>query len=159
MANINPKDFAKKLKELSEQIVKEVTNTQFMLELGGKASNLIFKRTRLGYGVSQQGSDKERLKPLSDSYKKVRKAHPQSTNTSPAKSNLTRTGEMLDAIQPIKTAIGSVTIGLKDSINSNKAQWNTEKGRPFMNLSSAEMKQIQNFLRDKINSILDKLDK
>jgi hypothetical protein len=159
MVNIKPTDFAKKLKEIKDDVINELNKKESLQDIGDKASNLVFKRTRLGYGVDSQGGAKTRLNPLSDSYKKVRKGEHLSESTTPGKSNLTETGEMLNDLHAIVKGEGLINIGFKTKLSSDKASWNTDKGRPFMNLSAPEIKQLQNYLKDKLSQIIDKLIK
>lgn len=146
---IDLSDFKKKLLEIGNKIITESSSNGVLETLGEGANSLIKKRTRLGYGVSSHEGDKERLKPLSDAYKKVRKSHPKSSDTTPAKSNLTRTGEMLDSLD-YQVSQGSVKITFKTQNNVDKAGYVTQGGRPFMNLSKPEINQLKAKLNDLI---------
>lgn len=146
---IDLKDFQKKLLEIGNRIITESGSNGIIQTLGDGANSLIKKRTRLGYGVSSQEGDKERLNPLSDSYKKQRKLHPKSSDTTPTKSNLTRTGDMLNSLTA-EVGQSSVKLTFKGKLNIDKAGFVTEGGRPFMNLSKAEVNQLKKLLNDTI---------
>lgn len=156
----------KGLKEFEKsfnQALNTATNNINMLRMGDFAADLIRKRTRLGYGVDQEGGNKKKLAPLSKNYVKARKNKRISGATSPNKSNLTLTGEMLDDIQTIKASAGSATIGFKDSKNRDKAGYNTEGSknrppRPFFNLSKQEYLQLKDYVETILNKLLQKLE-
>ena len=150
---MNLKDFAPKLKLLMEAVLEHFSSKENMQVLGDNAAALIKKRTRLGYGVDQNGGTKAKLKPLSPGYKKQRKADGVASTTTPNKSNLTNTGAMLDNISA-KATTGKVTIGFPDKAQEQKAEWVTEGGRPFNYLSEAEVKQLQNQLEAEVKKQL-----
>lgn len=139
---MNQNNFAVKLKQLMDAIVDKMRSKQSMQAIGDSAAALIKKRTRLGYGVAQSGGTKQKLKPLSDGYKKQRKANGVAASTTPNKSNLTNTAKMLDNIQATASE-GKATIGFSDREQEQKAEWVSEGGRPFNNLSEAEIKQLR----------------
>ena len=141
-------DFEQKLKEIADKIVKEATSNDSLQNIGNEAAYLIKKRTRLGYGVSEQYGNKVKLKPLSKKYIKQRKNDDLSNATTPNKSNLTKTGEMLDSMNAKVKGDGVVNIGVDDN-NLDKAGW-VSKDRPFNNLSDAEIKQLENKIRDNL---------
>lgn len=150
---MNLKDFPEKLKALMDAVKDKLTSKDSMQELGDEAAQLIKKRTRLGYGLDKQGGVKQKLKPLSESYKRERKATGVASSTSPSKSNLTNTGAMLDNIGATASK-GKVTIGFDDKFQEQKAEWVAEGGRPFNNLSEAELKQLRDKLEVKIKAEL-----
>ena len=143
----NPKTDIKKIRKKLEKVRNDATNKTFMKSLGEFVANLIRKRTRLGYGVDDQGEKKKKLKKLSDGYVNQRKRSRVASATSPKKSNLTNTAEMLDDLEPKKTKKGKTTIGFKSKHSDDKAGW-VSKDRPFNNVSSSEMKQIYQFIKD-----------
>ncbi len=144
-------------------------------DVGEDAAALIKKRTRLGYGVSEHGARKEKLKPLADSYKKQRRGEitfrkkdgytypikprekPKlSSNTTAKRSNLTYSGEMLDDLHAKKTKTNTVEITFKTKESKKKAEYVSET-RPFNFLSSSEIKQIREKIQKRIENILKKL--
>lgn len=150
--------FAKELEAAMGELISKVTSNSFLKEVGVMACDLIRKRTRLGFAVREQQGSKEKLKTLTDPYVKFRKKSKPPGPTSPGKSNLTYTGQMLNSLEP-KVVGNSVLIGFSNEEARQKAEWVTDGGRPFMSLSKAEVKQIQQKLEKDIGSILSKIVK
>ena len=144
------KDFVDKFKGIMEELVDDISSPKSMEKLGEAASELIRKRTRLGYGVEDHNGSKTKLNPLGEPYKKSRKRNKPSGPTTPARSNLTNSGDMLDDLGPVKSSEGNVEVGFKSELSSKKAEWVTEGGRPFNNLSKSEVKQIEQALAEEV---------
>lgn len=119
-----------------------------MRKLGLLAIDIIAERTRRGYGVARTGGRKERLKSLSPPYVKYRKrnARKLAATTSPGRSNLTFTGQLLRSLVVKVATNRRVTWGP----NRRKRQvirglTNEQVGefvsgiRPFNNLSESEI--------------------
>jgi len=119
-------------------------------------ANLIKKRTRLGYGVKEEGADKQKLAALSKPYIKIRKDSRKnlrgvlSSETSPSKSNLTFTGQLLNAILGRNKGIGKGEVYIKeqrnDGVKNSDIVEGQEKkqGRPFFYISKLEKQQLKN---------------
>jgi len=115
------------------------------------ARDLIWKRTKDGYGVNDDTADlpvKKKLKELSAAYKKKRKGMTLGEFGTTNKSNLTLTGQMLNAITH-KTFSDGLLLTIKASArkdggpnNQELAGYVSEKGRPFFALTDKEQKQI-----------------
>ncbi len=129
-------------------------------QYGNMAAELIRKRTRLGYGVRSYGGSKERLKPLSDKYKTRRKDMDLSQNTTPAKSNLTKTGQLLDSIATQTVRKGQVRVGPggrrtgESLTNEEVGEFVAEAGRPFNTLTDIEVKRIATEAANDINLLV-----
>ena len=158
MAKIDMSKFNKDM----ENVVKEFTNKDVMQQIGDYAVDRIKTRTRLGKGVKSTGSEAEPLKPLKDSYREQRKRDKRSGKlsqfSSPAKSNLTRTGQMLDSIS-VKATAQKVLLyfrgSRKDSDASNaEVAGFVSESRPFFNLSKAELNGLNRFIRDLFEKIV-----
>ena len=112
----------------------------------------IRKRTRLGYGV-KEGGKQNKLTKLSDSYKEYRKKNKGklSNQTTPSKSNLTLTGEMLDSMQ-VKVEGGTIVVSFGTKFAGQKAKWVTtaKEQRRFLDLTTGERKQIAEEIRQLI---------
>lgn len=155
------------------QIIDRFESKEFLTECGNYMADRIRTRTRLGRGVTESGQP-QGLKKLSQSYKDQRagkiafaskgkgagriiypyvpdarpKLHPQ---TSPGKSNLTFTGQMLDSLGITKITRNSVEIGPRgrrtDSALSNQdVAGFVSKERPFLNISSPEREGLKRFI-------------
>lgn len=172
-------DLDKIEKKLKDAIEKLKTPTRLQ-EIGDFSADLIRKRTRLGYGVDSTGSEKQKLKPLSDSYKQQRagkisfitkkakrgnviipikpKQKPElSESTTASKSNLTNSGQMLDSIKA-KVSTNKVSIkptgSRKNSLLNNlEVAEFVSKDRPFNNLSNKEIKQLRDFVAQMLKLI------
>lgn len=71
----------------------------------------------------------------------IKKTSPRlSNNTSPGKSNLTRTGKMLKSIGALVTGVGRVSIGFRTSYGARIAAF-VSKARPFFFMTSSEEKR------------------
>jgi len=149
-----------------EDSVKESISRAALVNVGVFATELIVKRTRLGYGVDESLGKKAKLAPLSQKYIKSRKMFDGlSELTTPKRSNLTRTSQMLYSIRSVVKG-NTVKIepsGTRDDGKRNKdiARYNQEggRGRPkriFMNLSSLEFKQTVRFYRKTFGDLLRK---
>jgi hypothetical protein len=163
--------------------IKLAVSPIYMAQYGNKAAQLVKDRTRLGFGVSEEGAPREALEPLSDSYKKQRageiafaktkegklyafkpKSPPKlSSFTSVGKSNLTNTGQMLDNIKLKSVSTGRATLhitGKRDGsklTNDEVAGFVSEK-RPFFHLSKTELKQIALLFQSVLRKIISSLD-
>jgi hypothetical protein len=141
--------------------VKLAFNATFMREVGDETARLIFIRTRLGYGVPSQGSQRQKLFPLSAGYIAMRKKSQKngflSSATTASKSNLTFTGQLLESIQTKKAQDGISwvgPIGYRKEGGTNEQVANTvSKTRPFMFLSDLELKKIQRFAQNNFSSV------
>lgn len=136
------------------------------------SGDLIRRRTRLGYGVKKEGGTKGKLKELSDSYKARRrkKASELHSETTPARSNLTYTGQMLDSIYAQRVSLNEFVLSLRpyrkpvptkkknakkrQLTNEQVAEFNEQKGRTFFNLSRSELRQVEIELRESVRKAL-----
>lgn len=146
-----------------EDTLNEATRAENIRPVAEFVIDLVIKRTRLGYGVQKQFGSKYKFPSLSPNYVKFRKKYSGlSETTSPSKSNVTLTGQLLDSIKIIKQTKGSVSFapsgvrrgtGLK---NEDLALFLKEKGRVFLNISELEYAQMVRFYRKSFGDLLDK---
>lgn len=161
MASKLQNDLTKRMKQISDELVKP-SNIRKLSELGELAVSLIVKRTRLGYGVSKNGGKRFRLAALSDGYVKQRKKGGLAKYTRPKKSNLTRTGQMLESVKILKLSRGVITVGPQGTRSDRKrnddiAIWNAKrKGRSFIFLSDNEFNQLRRAYRKMFGDLLKK---
>jgi hypothetical protein len=134
----------KQIEALRDKAEKEFTKT------GNEAVELIKKRTRLGYGVDKPRGTKTKLKKLNSDYVASRKRNRPTGPTTPAKSNLTQSGDMLDDLEAKKQTSTRYEITFKRKESRDKAEW-VSKDRAFNNLSKSEIKQLAKKLQDRIN--------
>ena len=120
------------------------------------------KRTRLGYGVKSSGAQRYKLPPLSNPYIELRRRYKLDSNTSAKKSNLTRSGQLLNSMGITGFTPNGVKVGPKggrsDSSASNAdiAAYQIKQGRTFNNLSDAEYRQLIRFVENDFTDILRK---
>jgi phage gpG-like protein len=113
--------------------VKRKTDA-IMEAVGNETVRQIFARTKKGYGSS--GGRKVKLAALSESYKKFRKKKPPSGSfATPPKSNLTYTGQMLDAVKYEKNGDQYAVI-VDDNTRQDGKRTNAEVARAVSNLNT-----------------------
>ena len=169
------KDEFDKFESNLRRALRTLASPSYMKEIGEKARELIYNRTKLGDSVEETGGEKKKLKKLSPSYKDQRagkvafitkkaksgnvvipiipKNKPSLHGTTTAgKSNLTFTGQMLDSI---KVLLSTGKVSIKPTGGRNKSDLDNlevaelvSKERPFNNLSRSEIKQMQNFVAE-----------
>jgi hypothetical protein len=155
-------DKIRRIREELEKAIREVTSSESLKKLAEDLPERIKVRTRLGYGVSDNGGPRKRLEPLAASTKRSKnykkKSGKLSNQTTPNRSNLTDTGELLDNLVVESSKDSEVTIKPKGERNEKVARYVTEQGREFLNLSKPELKgfldNLGKALLDKINKVL-----
>lgn len=152
-------DFPRQLEIRLQTAINKAFSTQELSSLAEEIIKDIKLRTKLGKGVMADGGAVVKLKPLSESYKKQRKKLKQSgelsPDTTPSKSNLTKTGEMLDSLV-FKIQDQTITIKPADTWNGNKIAWNEEMGRYFFYISKPQYQKIKNKLEDIVEEEIKK---
>lgn len=166
-ADEDMKKFKAKLDKSLEALITQQTLGPIAIEL----KNIIQRRTRLGSGVEESGQPKVPLAPLATSTKQSRKYKKGlgklSELTTPNKSNLTETSQMLGSLRGYaKKNATSGTMEIKPTGDRNKklSAIHTLGGpnlpkRPFLNLSAQDIKQLTAVLQDKFSEILDRIFK
>jgi hypothetical protein len=93
-----------------------------------------------------KGLDKNNkaFKKLSPAYIKQRRKIRLDPNTSPTKSNVTRTGAMVRSLK-FKLTGNSFSIGVPSS-QAKKVTYNSRKGRSFLGLTKDEVQQIKVYI-------------
>lgn len=135
-------------KSVQEEIAKEMADT-------------VRIRSQLGSGVSKVGGRKEKFKALSTKYVEQRKEFPGlSDKTTPRKSNVTRTGQMIDSLTGVGKS-GGFEIkpeGRRDDGKTNErvAGYVEENGRPFLNFTDTELKKLTRLLAEKLSDLINK---
>lgn len=149
----------KDLKKQVDTALSAVLNKQTFNEIGKITADSIKNRTRLGKGVNQTEGKLEALIPLKETTKARRgakkKAGKLSAQTTPARSNLTDTGEMLDSLK-YESSATEVRIYIEGANNQKKAIDQANAGRKFMNLSKSEVNTVLRYLQKKIKDNLNK---
>lgn len=150
-----------------QKFAKASVSQQQMRVLAFEAIRLIVVRTRLGYGVKQEGGGRTNLKGLSPAYVMYRTRNRRylSPLTSPTqkKSNLTLSGQMLDSMGIVYSKDGQISISPTGNrsgrfssglTNLRVAQYQASAGRVFNNLSKPEQTQLYRFYRNVFGDLL-----
>ena len=151
------------LKAFTARVRKAIQRTLGEDELrmiGEEAIRLIVQRTLQGFGVAEDGGSRERLKPLSPEYVEFRRRYSSelSGETSPTKSNLTLSGQMLESMQVLQVGNGRVTVGPKGSrsgpfasdLSNDELARIVQRVRPFNHLSKQEQDQLLQLVRKRL---------
>jgi phage gpG-like protein len=148
-------DLQKKLNNL----LSDVVDQDLMTKIAKSVKSNVQTRTRRGFGVDSEGGPAKKLKPLADSYKKQRKriqaAGGLSQETTPNKSNLTNTGEMINAID-YEVTRNEATVFVTGIENRKKAKYQADADRKFMNLSKREIKDITDIIEQSLETDITK---
>ncbi len=149
--------FSGSLKNALKKSIDALTSNKILNDIGKLAVKLVRTRTKLGKGVTRNGAASKSFKKYSNSYVKQRKLLKKQGKLAgtPNRVSLTQTGEMLDKSLDHTIGNNKVTIEMSDGDNEKKAEF-VSKDRPFMNLSKAEIKQIEKVLRDAASKIFKK---
>lgn len=149
----------KDLKKKVDTALREVLSKETFDDIGALTSEQIKTRTRLGKGVEQNEAGFTPLKPLSPATQNIRQAKKKAGKlsglTTPKKSNLTETGELLDSIK-YESKATEVRIYIEGSNNQKKAIDQVGQGRKFMNLSKTEIREVIKYLQKKIEDSFNK---
>lgn len=155
-----------------KKVVRDVNKKSQMQDYGDFTAEMIRKRTRLGYGVTENGAPRTPLAKLAvdttvRQRRRLKDRGQLSPLTSPGKSNLTSTASMLDGIKAERADTGKVQVNVTGRHPSGKANStiakyaadgsNNRPKREFMNLSDREIKQVQDYIRRAIVAIVKKL--
>ena len=135
-----------------EREVKSSVNKRVLTELGRLAIKLIQKRTRRGLGLVENGRRPKKFRGLTEAYIAQRRRSKDLNRrlTSPAKSNLTFTGALVDSIRIVSLNENTKTIEIDANkrrrkggvTNEQIAEWLADDGREFLNLSAREQREI-----------------
>lgn len=166
-------DIKKITQAIEKQFKDHFGSKEFKTYVGEFAVDTIYKRTKSGKSLDRAENGKPNpIKPLSESYKKFRKKNEKylvGEYATPKKSNLTFTGQMLDALKyklqenKIIVYINSTrrkpTIpGRSEKVGTNNAvaELVSEK-RPFLGIATEETRILDNKIRSEAKALLNKI--
>lgn len=169
MSFSNQDEIDKQVKAVLKSKLEKAISSQIDLQYANTLKDRIVKRTRLGTGVDERGNS-TRLKPLTSGYKKTRKNSINlSSGTTPAKSNLTATGQLLSSLTTVKVRIKDgikfiITVGDrrgrdlngKSSKIGNKqlVDYQERQGRKFLGFTRPQLNEISREIRQIIIKFL-----
>jgi hypothetical protein len=131
-------------KNLEEKIL-QTQNAKFIELIAKLAKEILYRRVKSGYGVTDGDADApakkklDRLEKSTIAQRKARYAAKRGTFGSyfdPKKSNLTDTGQMLDAIE-YSIMRGSFKLTIADTKRKNLKGYKTKKSKMLTNLEVA----------------------
>ena len=142
------------INKIARSIFETVYSPRTKQAIGEFAVRQVKRRTKRGLGVNNKTL--EPLKELKSSTVKTRRALKKngklSSDTTPDKSNLTQSGNMLNDLQ-WEDKGRSVEINFKTSKSNEKAENNNDK-RQFMDLSKQEEEEVANIVARQIAAAL-----
>lgn len=145
---------AKKLEQLNiEGILATVIKPSFLEKLAKEAVKNLRARARLGLAVNVDGGPQGKFLPLAPSTVSKRKANPKlSPSTSPKRSNLTDTGQLLDSIE-FRIVGQRIEIYLAGERNQKVAEY-VSPARPFFHLSATEVSRLVDIVETAIDAYI-----
>ncbi len=152
------------VKDLNVKVINETFSKRQMRDYAQLAIDMIVKRTRQGLGVAGTGRSEQNLKPLSDGYTKYRRNNrfKLDSTTSPGKSNLTFTGQLLRSFTVYEVRNNFVSWGpnrrrRKGGITNQELGEFVSERRPFNYLSKIEIEKIRLYADKVLQSNAKKL--
>ena len=154
-----------KVVKFLKSLQSDIFSRRGMSSVGELAKDVIFKRTKSGFGVNNDriiSPAKVRLRPLSASYIiQRRKRGVRGAFGSAGTSNLTNTGNLLDSMV-VSARVGSVTIEIPNTrrrdgkINKDIARFVAINGRPFFALTRDEQTIVRRDIETRIRKTFNK---
>lgn len=152
-----------KFAKLVNAAIESATSQKSRNEIAQTIADRIRERTRQGYGVKKAGATQTKLKALKDSTIASRKSKKRrgllSDKTSPSKSNLTESAQMLDALKgrAINKLVSLEFAGKRKRspvTNAEVAAFAEANGREFFNVSAEDIRWLTKVLNDILNENL-----
>jgi hypothetical protein len=143
-----------------EHLVKNVVTEKLLRTMGERAVDMVRRRTRLGYGVAGEefGGSQQKLEklaaPTKEKRARLKKQGRLSSETTPAKSNLTETGKLLDSIQ-FRVRGNRLEVFIAGLDNQLVASYVSDK-RPFFTLTQPEVSRLADLIEQAIQNYLAK---
>lgn len=143
---------------ITDRILEAALGTETMKKVAQQAAERVRTRTRVGKGVDSPGKSAKPLPKLKESTVARRKRDQKTGNLTgpgarPARSSLTRTGDMLDAITP-KWAEGKAEVVIEGAEENRKAREVQDLGFTFMNLSRGELDGLARIIKEEVRKKL-----
>ena len=150
-------DFVPNLNDILDDVLGGGISQGFFLnQLAEDLKGKIVLRSRRGFGVRNFGGALYRFPRLSADYVEQRKTARSdgilSSRTSPRRSNITYTGDLIDGIRVANKEFSRIEFYFNTNANELKAFELHQNRRPFFFLSRSEL----NFTRTEINKELEK---
>lgn len=141
------------VKMIVHVITKETKSSSFKRGLGEYVAGLIKTRTRSGHG--EEGGRETRLAPLKASTIRrrgiLKRQGLLSKETSPGRSNLTESGDMLNSITTKVTSTG-LELSFKPAVKRRAGE--NQATRPFFGVTDKEKELVSVFIAKQIKASL-----
>jgi len=157
---INTDEYFRRFTKDFQNMILKSLNKNAMTRIGGILAEDIKRRTRLGFGVKKANQERTKLKKLSDKYVKFRKDNKGKllNLTTPKRSNLTFSGQLLDSLTAQSDNPGKVTLrflgvhkNLDGSTMNNGLLANfVSKARPFLGPTNREIQRLKTNIKNQI---------
>lgn len=153
----------KSFRDKLDKALDELVSPKVLKEIGQFEADLIKRRSRLGSGVPKDGGAKVKFTELAPSTVVSRRKKKLASETTPKKSNLTESGQLLnDLVSKIEGR--STVIGHTKDRNKRIGAFHQTGGpklpqRRYLGLAKEDIKQITAIMQDKFTDILNKLFK
>lgn len=132
--------------KIEKALLSVAAQDELSKAMAAEAVDVILHRTRDGKGVAGEGGTLQRLKPLSKAYIERRRHSRLSSFTSPRKSNLTFTSELLSAMGIKRFKPGQWGVAFsgrhESGIANDLLSTYVSRERPFVNLSRDETSRV-----------------
>ena len=151
------RNFTRNFTKNLNQAIRKSFDDPYLNSIGRQIVNQVQVRTRAGFGVRQNNARQQRLKALSREYiearRFARKLGILNSSTSPNRSNLTFSGNMLESINH-RLRRGGLTFGFSNKLAEETAEEVQSRGRPFFNLSSTEIRKLTRQFNTRLRTFL-----
>ena len=142
------------------KVIDRVTDKKSMKDYGEEALKDIIKISRAGRITLKDGEKTSKLPKLSADYieqrKKTKKANKLSNATSPRKSNLTYSGDLLNRGLEVKAKDGQFTIEPKYFYKGQVKGLAEKLNRPFLHLPKSTLVKIIKDMKLRIKQLIGK---
>lgn len=140
-----------------ERAIDQALDDNYLKGVGRDTVRQIQVRTRSGFGVASNGASQRRLRPLSSQYVEARRFARSlgilSETTTPQRSNLTFSGNMLESIN-YRVNNRRIMFGFSNQRAEDVAEEVQSRGRPFFNLSNTEIRNLTRQFNSRLRGFL-----
>lgn len=150
-----------KILEALRKAEDEVKSTNSMQKIAQVSAEMVRDRVRNeGKGVTSRGATQHNLAPLMPSTIRNRMRKSLHPSTSPARSNLTESGQLLDALhgKGVRKGVGEIALKSRRSgsrLTNDEVAFFVSGKRPFIDLSAKEIKALEEATADKTQRLFD----
>ena len=152
-------DFTRRFSRDIDNAIDKSFDSSYLREVGSQIVNQIQVRTRSGFGVARNDTRQTRLRALSTNYIELRRFARSvgllANTTTPGRSNLTFTGNMLGSIR-YRVEKRSINFSFSNQEAEETAE-EVQVRRPFFNLSSTEIRNLARQFNRRLRTFLTRV--